>query len=228
MRLKTFRERNLNPFFAKGFSLIELLVVMLIVVMMASFSIRSMKKSIERTKEKLGGAKKMYSIFEKARTEARLKHSFIWVEIEKLQGQPERYRFTTWRSPDLSDGRHIDDGGFVIPREKHDTEVWHLRKLGRPKVFEPRAFVVFSPKGVCFAPPLEEIHYGPLRVAPTVAPPGVRYGSQTLPIPRAVSISVTRGKGAAETTDHLRISGSTSLPSVQQLSLRDEFGFNEK
>jgi len=251
MRLKnSFFKPNLN-LKSSGFTILELLAVITVMVVIASFTIPAMQNSIQRSSQKMGGAQEIIGVFEKARLEAKLKQSYIWVEIERLEGLPERYRFTTWRSPNRMDGRNVEGGGFVIPESSRDKEAWHLRKVGRPKVFEKisldielmerdqyflqdlefnsegeaRACVVYSPIGVCFLPGLREYHYGAGRVAPNVAPVRVSWGDRTIPVPKAISLVVTQGKGVQASTGYLRISGSTSFATLDTQSLEEEFAF---
>jgi len=251
MRLQNSNSNSKFSQLRRGFTMIELLAVITIMVLIVGFTVPAMQKSVQRTEAQMGGAKSMLSVFEKARVESRLKNAFIWVEIERLEGQPERYRLTTWRSPDRGDGRNVDGGGFLIPTERGHTDAWYLRKVGRPKVFEKvgldleimvkdyfdtrefefnadseaREFIVFSPRGVCFSPSLNEYNYGPNRIAPNVAPQGVGYGERTMVIPKAVSLIVTQGRGKSEVKQFLRISGSTSMATIVDKSLTEEFDF---
>ncbi len=244
-----FKTNHFKPILSRGFTIIELLAVISIMVIIVSFTIPAMQSSVKRTSDKLTSAKTYISVFEKARLEAMVKQSFVWVEIERLQELPERYRFSTWRSPDRTDGRDIEGGGFIVPTKKSDKSDSHLIRIGRPKVFEKisldaelktkdyydfrdlefnteneaRTFLVFSPKGVCFSPKLTEVNYGASRVAPNVANPQTLSEQETIPVPQLISISITQGKGPKAKTEYLRISGSTSLAAVADQSLADEF-----
>ena len=214
-RVSRFKSNDTN----QGFTLVELLFVILIMVVLVSFAVPAMQKSIENSAGQSGGAQEIRTFLEAARLEAKMKSSYIWVEIEKLDGQPERYRFTKWRSIDGTDGRRVEGGGFMVPKDlRLDKDPWHLRRVKRPKIVdkinleiellaarnryfrrdferdvrgESRQFIVFSPVGVCFSPDMQDYFYGAGRRVPNVAPSKTVGGNKTVPVPRAISLKVS-------------------------------------